>query len=64
MTKKEKRLKDLHEKLSFYENKLFRQMSYKESDETESIVSQIKEQVIMLNVAIEDLREKIEELET
>ena len=65
MTKKEKRIKTLQEKLSFYEGKLYKHMSDYEEEVTESVSSKIKSQeVIMLNVAIDDLLEKIDKLES
>ncbi|OGF98928.1 hypothetical protein A3D78_00470 [Candidatus Gottesmanbacteria bacterium RIFCSPHIGHO2_02_FULL_39_14] len=65
MTKKEKRLKVLKEKLSFYEGKLYRHMFDYQPDLTESIFTKVTRQdVIILNVAIEDLRQKIDKLES
>lgn len=65
ITKKEKRLNDLNRKLVLYEGKLYRRMSFYEGDLSESISSNINHQeVIMLNVAIDDIRDEIEYLES
>ncbi|OGG02735.1 hypothetical protein A2W14_02295 [Candidatus Gottesmanbacteria bacterium RBG_16_37_8] len=64
-TKKEKKLQLLKIRLSFYEGKLFRHISDYQGDITESISSKVtKQEVIMLNVAIDDLRQEIDELES
>lgn len=64
MTKRQKRIKRLKEKLSFYEGKLYQHMSDFE-DETESIISNTKHQeFIMLNVAVDDIRKELDELES
>ena len=65
LSKKEKRIKILEEKLSFFEGKLYQNMSDYEGEVTESITSRVKHQeLIMLNVAIDDLRKEIDELES
>lgn len=65
LTKKEKRIKILEEKLSFFEGKLYSQMSDYEGEITESISSKLKHQeMIMLNVAIDDLKTELDELES
>jgi len=65
MTRKEKRLKSLKEKLSLFETKLDRRISDYQPNLTESIASKVtRQEVIMLNVAIFDLRQAIEKLES
>ena len=65
MTRKEKRIKVLKEKLSIYESKLFKTWSDYPDDITESVSSKINHQdSIMLSFAIEDLMEEIDELES
>lgn len=65
ITKKEKRLNELNRKLVLYEGKLYRRMSFYEGNLSESISSNIDHQeVIMLNVAIDDIRDEIEYLES
>lgn len=65
ITKKEKRLDELNKRLVLYEGKLYRKMSFYEGDISESISSNIDHQeVIMLNVAIDDIRDEIEYLES
>ncbi|KKS96057.1 MAG: hypothetical protein UV73_C0012G0085 [Candidatus Gottesmanbacteria bacterium GW2011_GWA2_43_14] len=61
---KEKRLKDLEIKLSFYEGKLLNQMSTYRGIVSESVASPIKHQeLIMLYTHVDDLKKEIEELE-
>ena len=65
MTGKEKRLKKLNKKLSFYESKFYRHLSDYEEELTESVSSKINyQEAMMLNVTIEDIRREIEELES
>lgn len=65
MTKREKRIKELKVKLSFYEGKMYQHMSDYEGDVTESISSNQKHQeLIMLNVAIDDMKRELDELES
>ena len=65
ITQKEKRLEELNRKLVMYEGKLYRKMAVFEGEVSESVSSRINHQeMIMLNVAIEDLREEIEYLES
>ena len=65
MTKKEKRIKVLKEKLSVYEIKLYKTWSDYPDDITESVSSKINHQdSIMLSFAIEDLKEEISKLES
>ncbi|OGG08018.1 hypothetical protein A3D05_00635 [Candidatus Gottesmanbacteria bacterium RIFCSPHIGHO2_02_FULL_40_24] len=65
IVKIEKRLKLLKEKLSFYEGKLLKNISISQPDLTESVSTKINHQeAIMLSAAIDDLTDKIEELES
>ena len=65
ITRKERRLRDLNRKLVLYEGKLYRKMSVFEGIISESISSRIDHQdLIMLNVAIDDIRKEIEDLES
>jgi len=55
----------LKEKLSFYEGKLLKNISISQPDLTESVSTKINHQeAIMLSAAIDDLTDKIEELES
>lgn len=65
ISNKEKRLNELNRKLVLYEGKLYRKMSFYEGNISESISSNIDHQeVIMLNVAIDDIRDEIDYLES
>ena len=65
ITNKEKRLKSLKAKLSFYESKLFSKIDEYQYEQVESISTNTNHQeAIMLNVAIDDIREEIDRLES
>jgi len=65
MTRKEKRIKVLKEKLSIFESKLYKTWTDYTDEITESVSSKINHQdSIMLSFAIEDLKEEISKLES